>query len=205
MWCGAFASTWIHETVRHTWRFDFDSSNSCSVFVMCSLKYVEQKEKCVCFVFAFCFCASLPCSTLYWGLVLLLFLFFFPGVVCFISQVIWLVSESNFAPVSPCNPPSPPAFTDILTFTHFPKLTRCLHTPNKSIFHSPCLERHSEMRQLIAALRTCRLLLMFLVLKCSRRPDMDSPPPVCVWLEETGADVSRVYVSSRSGSGPCLH
>lgn len=130
-----------------------------------------------CFVFVFHFCASLPCSTLFWGLVLLLF--FFPGVVCFILQVIWLVSESNFAPVSPCASP-PPLLTDILTFTHFPKLTRRLHTPNKSILHLPCLERHSEMRQLIAALKTCSLLLMFLVHKGSRRPDSDSPPPACV-------------------------
>lgn len=180
MWCRASASTWIHETVRHTWRFDFDSSNSFSVFVICSLKYVEQKEKCVCFVL-FLFFAFVPaCLARHFTEALCCCCFFF--FVCFISQVIWLVSESNFAPVSPC---TPPLFTDILTFTHFPKLTRCLHTPNKSILHSSCLERHSEMWQLIAALKTCRLLLMFLVHKDSRRPDLDSPPPMCVLLSSS--------------------
>lgn len=69
-------------------------------------------------------------------------LFFSSGVVCFISQAIWLVSEPNFAPVSPCIPPHPPSQKDILTFTYFPKLTHRLHTPNKSILHLPQLERH---------------------------------------------------------------
>lgn len=137
----------------------------------------------------FCYCASQPCSTLFWGLVLFcffvsFFLSFFPGVVCFISQAIWLVSESNFAVVSPCAPPNPPPhpslLADILTFTHFPKLTRCLHTPNKSILHLPHLEHQTEMRQLIAALKTCRLLLMFLVHCGSGRPNSDPPASACV-------------------------
>lgn len=63
MWCGVSVSTWFHETVRHTWRFDFDSSNSFSVvFVICSLKYVEQKRKCVSFVLFLCFFAIVPAS-----------------------------------------------------------------------------------------------------------------------------------------------
>lgn len=57
MWRGASSSTQIRE--RHTWQFDFDSSNSFSVFVICSLKYVELKEKCVCFVL-FLFFAFVP-------------------------------------------------------------------------------------------------------------------------------------------------
>lgn len=192
MWCGVSVSTWFHETVRHTWRFDFDSSNSFSVvFVICSLKYVEQKRKCVSFVLFlcfFCFRASQPCSTLFRGLVLFcvflfLFPFFSPGVVCFISQAIWLVSESNFAVVSPCAPlPPPPLLADVLTFTHFPKLTRCLHTPNKSILHLPHLEHQTEMRQLIAALKTCRLLLMFLDHYGSGRPKSDPRASVCVFV-----------------------
>lgn len=70
MLCGASASTRIHEADRHTRRFGFDSSNSSSVvFVICSLKYVEQKERLRLFSF-FCLCASLPCSTLFRGHVL---------------------------------------------------------------------------------------------------------------------------------------
>lgn len=65
--------------------------------------------------------------------------FFSSGVVCFISQAIWLVSEPNFPPVSPCMAPSQ---KDILTFTYFPKRTHRLHTPNKSILRLPQLERH---------------------------------------------------------------
>lgn len=76
-----------------------------------------------------------------------------------------------------CFTVQPPLLTDILTFTHFPKLTRHLHTPNKSILR---LARHGEMRQLIAALKTCRLLLMFLVHLGWRRADPESPTSVCV-------------------------
>lgn len=153
MWCGASTSTWIHETVRHTWRFDFDSSNSVSVvFVIFCLKYVEQKKSLFGLLFL-PFRASKPCSTLSCVVFFSLFFFFFPspGVVCFISRVIWLISESNFAPVLPC---TTPLLTDILTFTHFPNLTRCLHTPNKSILHFPHLEHQSEMLPLTAALQT---------------------------------------------------
>lgn len=114
------------------------------------------------------------------------YLFIFPAVVCFISQAIWLVSESNFAPFSPPHPTAaaaplrlsslpPSRRANILTFAHFPKLTRCLHTPNKSILHSLLLERQSEKLQLRAAQETCRLLLMFLVHYGSRSPGRVSP------------------------------
>lgn len=41
----------------------------------------------------------------------------FPRIVCFISQAIWLVSASNFAPVSPCTPP-PPSFSQTYSHSH---------------------------------------------------------------------------------------
>lgn len=140
MWCGASASTRIHETVRHTWRFDFYSSNSFSVVLSSTVWNMSSWKKSMFVRFSFCsfffsFGASLPCLSLFWVFVLLLLpllFFFFSGVVCFISQAIWLTSESNFVPVWPCNSPFP---TDTLAFTHFPKLTHRLHTPNKSILH----------------------------------------------------------------------
>lgn len=86
MWCGASASTRIHETVRHTWRFDFDSSNSFSVVLSSAVWNMSSWKKgvfvwfCFCFSFLsfflhFCFCASLPCLSLFWGFVLLFFFF----------------------------------------------------------------------------------------------------------------------------------
>lgn len=143
MWCVASASTRMHETDRHTRRFDFDSSNSSSVvFVICSLKYVEQKER-VCLFSVFCLCASLPCSTLFRGHVL----------SCFFSSysLFHLASDLarfcfQFRSCFTVHPP-PSFLADVLTFTHFPTLTLRLHTPNKSILHSPQLERHSEVRQ----------------------------------------------------------
>lgn len=83
------------------------------------------------------------------------FVLFFPGVVCFILQAIWLVSESNSAH---CAPPSPHTHTH--TFTHFPKLTIYFHTLNKSILLLLHLEHQGEIQQLVAVLKTCKLLLM---------------------------------------------
>lgn len=105
MWCGASASTRIHETVRHTWRFDFDSSNSFSVVLSSAVWNMSSRKKSVFVLFCFCFlllCQPALLDTFLGPCVVLGF--FFPGVVCFISQAIWLVSESNFAPVSPCIP-----------------------------------------------------------------------------------------------------
>lgn len=146
----------------------------------------ERKVCLFCFVSVFCFCASLPCSTLFWGLVLSCFLsfFFFPGVVCFISQAIWLVSESNFAPVSPCTPPPPSSHRHTHILHTFPQTD----TPPS---HS------KQINSSLAALGTpqwntaahsspenYRLLLMFLVHYGSRRPDSPSSC-VCVyvWIE----------------------
>lgn len=103
-----------------------------------------RKKKCVCFVLFlfFCFPASVPCSTLFPGLVLLCFFicfylfifysFFFPGVVCFISHAIWLVSESNFVLVLPCFPPTP-LFTDRRTHIHIFPQTDTLPSHSKQI------------------------------------------------------------------------
>lgn len=120
MWCGASVWTRIHKTVRHTWQFDFDCSNSFS------LKYVAQKES----VFVcFCFCFLLSCQPAWFHTfpqpcvvaVLFFFLLLLLGVVCFISQAIWLVSESNFS--LPFHRASP-----TLTLTHFPQLTHTAFT-----------------------------------------------------------------------------
>lgn len=80
MWCGASTSTWIHETVRHTWRFDFDSSNSVSVaFVIFCLKYVEQKES----LFGLVFCLFVPAN---------LAQHFSGALCCFLFSVLFLFS-----------------------------------------------------------------------------------------------------------------
>lgn len=109
MWCGASASTRIHETVRHTRRFDFDFSNSFSVVLSSAVWNMSSRKKSV-FVLFCCrsllWCQPALRDTFPGPCVLFFFCFvcFFSSVVCFISQVIWLVSESNFAPVSPCIP-----------------------------------------------------------------------------------------------------
>lgn len=86
MWCGASASTQIHETVRHTWRFDFYSSNSFSVVLSSTVWNMSSWKKSMFVRFSFCsfffsFGASLPYLSLFWVFVLLLlplfFLFFF--------------------------------------------------------------------------------------------------------------------------------
>lgn len=141
MWCGASASTRIHETVRHTWRFDFESSNSLSVVLSSAVRDVELKERCVCLLSFFfsVFCARLSCLSLFWGFVLLLLLlllyfFFFPsGLVCFISRAIWLVSEPNFAPVSPRSPLP----TERHTHIHIFPQTDTLPSHSKQINSSP--------------------------------------------------------------------
>lgn len=116
MWCGASASTRIHETVRHTWRFDFDSSNSFSVVLSSAVWNMSSRKKSVFVLFCFCFlllCQPALLDTFMGPCVVFVifpfsfflffwFVLFFSGVVCFISQAIWLISESNFAPVSPC-------------------------------------------------------------------------------------------------------
>lgn len=103
MWCGASASTRIHETARHIWWFDFDSSNSFSVvFVICTLKYVEQKEKGVCFVlflsFAFVpacvarhFSGALCCCCLFFCFV------FFPlcSILALKTRDLWEAEEES--------------------------------------------------------------------------------------------------------------
>lgn len=171
MWCGASALTWIHETVRHTWRFDFHSSNSFSVvFVICSLKYVEQKES-VCFVLflSFCFCASSLCSTLFWSLVLFCFFSpFFSGVVCFISQAIWLDSESNFTTVSACTSLLfPRRRTHIHTFPQTDTLTSHSKQINFSLASLGTPERNVAAH---SSPGNVRAVLMFLVHCSSTRP-----------------------------------
>lgn len=88
----------------------------------------SRKKACLVWFFAF-LCQQTLLNTFLGPCVVFFSLFFFffpsPGVVCFILRVIWLISESNFAPVLPC---TTPLLTDILTFTHFPNLTRCLHS-----------------------------------------------------------------------------
>lgn len=155
MWCGASASTRIHETVRHTWRFDFDSSNSFSVVLSSAVWNMSSRKKSVFVLFLFLFFAFVPaCLTLHFSgaLCCLFFSSFFSDVVCFISQAIWLVSESNFAPASPCTPLS--------SHSHIsPNWHAAFTLQTNQFFHLPHLERHSEMRQLKAALKTCRLFV----------------------------------------------
>ena len=116
-----------------------------------------------------------PCVVLF---CLVAFFFFFFFFFCWCSLFHLTSDLARFrVQFRSCFTVHPPLLTDILTFTHFPKLTRRLHTPNKSILR---LARHGEMRQLIAALKTCRLLLMFLVHLGWRRADPDSPTSVCV-------------------------
>lgn len=119
MWCGASSSTRIHETVRHTWQFDLDSSNSFSVVLSSAVWNMSSRKKSVFVLFCCCFlllCQPALLDTFLGPCVVLFFVFFCLGVVCFISQAIWLVSESNFAPVLPCPPPSPHRHTHIHTF-----------------------------------------------------------------------------------------
>ena len=157
MWCGAFASTWIHETARHTWRFDFDSSNSFGVvFVIRSLKYVEQKEMGVCFVSLFFVAFVSVCLAWHFSGALCCVVLLFSFSRC---SLFHLASNLARFGVQFCFTTLSPLLTDVLTFTHFPKLTRRLHTPNKSILHLPHLERHSEM------LKMCRLFLCSLSTK----------------------------------------
>lgn len=204
MWCGASASTRIHETVRHTWRFDFDSSNSFSVVLSSAVWNMSSRKKSVFVWFCFCsslffsfFCASLPCLSLFWGSVLLLLLllgcfFFFSGEVCFISQAIWLVSEPNFFSCITVLPP----LADSHTYVHTFPQTDTLPSHSKQINASLAA---IGTPKLTAALKMCRLLLMFLVHDGSRCPGPDSPTSLraCVFL--LGEEPHR------SGSGPRLH
>lgn len=191
MWCGASASTRIHETVRHTWRFDFDSSNSFSVVLSSAVWNMSSRKKSVFVLFCFCFlllCQPALLDTFMGPCVVFVifpFSFFLFFLVCFVffwCSLFHLTSDLAHFRVQfrSCFTVHPPLLPDILTFTHFPKLTRRLHTPNKSILHSLYLKHHSEMWQLIEALKTCRLLLMFLVHYGSRRPDPEYPTTVCM-------------------------
>lgn len=73
---------------------------------------------------ALCCCCCRGCCIFY----------FFPsGVVCFISRAIWLVSEPNFAPVSPRSPLLPEKHTHIHIFPR----TDTLPSHSKQINSSP--------------------------------------------------------------------
>lgn len=188
MWCGGFASTRIHETVRHTWQFDFDSSNSFAVVLSSAAWNMSSRKKSVFVFFCFCFLAFVPgCLARHFSgalccVVLFCVLCFFPppGVVCFISQAIWLVSESNFAPVLLCTPPSPPSphtHTHIHTFPQTdtpPSHSKQINSSLAALGKPQCdAAAHNSPE-------TCRLLLMFLVHLGSRRLDTDFPTTICL-------------------------
>lgn len=177
----------------------------------------------------FCFCLLLLCQpalldTFLVPCVVVVFFpffcwfFFLPGVVCFISQAIWLVSESNSAPVSPR---APPLSSQTYSHSHISPNWHAAFTLQTNQFCT-CHTWNTAAKcgSSLQPLKMCRLFFfIFLVHWGLGRPDPDSPTSLClagahlhVQWGQMGADGGRfgweqspTLSPHRSGSRPCLH
>lgn len=159
MWCGASASTRIRETVRHTRRFDLDSSYSFSVVLSSAVWNMSSRKKSVFVLFLFLFLlfiffAFVPaCLTrLFSGALCCLIFFLWWSLFHLASDLarFWVQFRSRFT----VHPPTPSSHSHIS-----PNWRAAFTLQTNQFFHLPHLERHSEMRQLEAALKTCRLFV----------------------------------------------
>lgn len=126
------------ETVQQIQWSDLKKSSNCFSIAITSCNLNCLVYPIFCFVLLFFCCATLSCH--------------FFGLCC---CVVYSVSSrerfvSSRIPILLAVPPIPP---QIHTFTHFPKLSSCFHTPNKSFLLLQRLKHDSETWQLIAALQ----------------------------------------------------